>query len=79
MKFVIVHEIQKKKKFVHEISEVPARILNKERNLCANFNKPTGPHQNRHSKVSSFDNYMVNLKSKSIKIASKFSTYHCVC
>ena len=68
-----------KKKFVCEISEICAQILNKERNLCTNLNEPTQLHQHRHSKTSSFDNYVVNLKSKSIKIISKFSTYDCVC
>ena len=62
-----------------EISEIYARILNEERNLRTNLNKPARLHQDRHSKTSSFDNYMVGLKSKSIKIISKFSTYNCVC
>ena len=69
----------KRKKFVREISEIHARILNEERNLCTNLNKPTRLHQDRHSYTSSFDNYMLSLKSKSIKIISKFSTYNCVC
>ena len=47
---------KQKKKFVREISEITARILNKERNLCTNLNKPTRLHQERHSKTSSFDN-----------------------
>ena len=61
---------KQKKKSVHEISEIRAQILNKERDLCTNFNKPTGLHQDRHSKASSSDNYMASLKSKSIKIVS---------
>ena len=74
-----VRNQNKRKKFVREISEIRARILNKERNLCTNVNKPTRLHQDRRSKTSSFDNYMVNLKSKFIKIISKFSTYNCIC
>ena len=43
--------------------------LNEERNLLTNLNKPTRLHQNKNSKTSSIDNYMViSLKSKSIKI-----------
>ena len=67
-----------KENFVCEISEIRARILNEERNLCTNLNKPTRLHQDRHSKTSYFDNYMVNLKSKSIKLILKFSTYNYV-
>ena len=67
------------KKLAHEISEIGARILNKERNLYTRFNKPTRLRQDGHSKTSSFDNYMVSLKNKSIKITSKFSTYNFVC
>ena len=55
----MLHEIKTKEKIVCEISEIlvrilkneeiPARILNKERNLCTNFiNKPTKLHQDRH-------------------------------
>ena len=47
---------KQKKKFVCKISEIRARILNKERNLCTNLNKPTRLHQDRHSKKLSFDN-----------------------
>ena len=54
---------EQKKKFVCKISE----ILNKERNLCTNLNKPTRLDQDRHSKTLSFDNYMVSLKNKFIK------------
>ena len=68
-----------KEKICTQISEIRAQILNEERNLCTNVNKPTQLHQNRNSKTLSFDNYMVSLKSKSIKIISKFSTYNCVC
>ena len=55
---------KQKKKFVCEISEIGARILNEERNLCTNLNKPTRlhVHQDRHSKTSSFHHYMVGLK-----------------
>ena len=68
--------------FVHEFKtkeEIRAQILNKERNLCTNLNKSARLHQDRHSKMSSFDNYMVSLKNKSIKIILKFSRYNCVC
>ena len=68
-----------KKSFVREISEIDPQILNEERNLCTNLNKPTELHQDGNLKTSSFDNYMVSLKSKSIEIMSKFSTYNCVC
>ena len=79
---------KQKKKFVHKISkigvqilknEILARILNKERHLYASLNKPTKLHQDRHSKTSSFDNYLVSLSSKSIKIILKFLTYNCAC
>ena len=70
---------ENKKKLIRKISEIRARILNKERNLCTNLNKPTRLHQDRHSKTLSLDDNMVSLKSKSIKIILKFSTYNCVC
>ena len=70
---------KQKKKFVREISEIRARILDKERNLCTNLNKPTRLHQDILSKTLSVDNYMFSLKSKSVKIISKFSTYNCFC
>ena len=54
--YEFVHETKKKKKFVCEISEIRAQILNEERNLCTDLNKPTRLHQDRHSKTSSFDN-----------------------
>ena len=62
---------KRKEKFVCKISEIRARILNKKRNLCTNLNNPTRLHQDRHSKTLSFGNYMVSLKSKSIKIILK--------
>ena len=69
---------ESQKKICMRISELRAQIFNEERNLCTNVNKPTQLHQDRNSKISSFDNYMVSLKSKSIKIISKFSTCNCV-
>ena len=76
---------KQKKNFVQKFSEIRARIfknekmcaqiLNKERNLCTNLNKPTEQHQDRDSKTSSFCNYLISLKSKSIKIMLKVSTY----
>ena len=56
-----VHEIKTKERFVREISKIPAQILNQERNLCTDLNKPTKLHEDRHSKTSSFDNFLVNL------------------
>ena len=52
------------------ISEIHARILNEESNLCTNLNKPTQLHQDRNSKTY-FDNYMVSLKHKSVKVNIK--------
>ena len=79
-----MHEIKTKEK-IHqgnfrnlctnfENEEICVRILNKELhvNLCTTLNKPTRLHQDRHLRISSFDNYLVSLKNKSIKIISKF-------
>ena len=62
---------KQREKFVRGISEIHvrilktgqncARILNKERNLCTNFDQPTKLHQDRHSKTSPFDHYLVSL------------------
>ena len=83
-----MHEIKTKKTFVREISEIRVRILrneeiragilNEERNLCTNLNKPTKLYQDRDSKTSSFNNYLVGLKCKSVKIISEFSVYNYV-
>ena len=85
-----MHEITTKEKVVREVSEIRVRmlkyeeictqILNKETKLCTNLKKPTKLHEDRHSKTSSsFDNYLIILKSMSIKIISKFSTNNCIC
>ena len=49
-----------KEKICTRISEIRARILKEESNLCTNLNKPTGLHQDRNSKTSCFDNFMVS-------------------
>ena len=55
------YEFAKTKEKIHtRISEIRARILKEESNLCTNLNKPTPLHQVRNSKTSSFDNWMVN-------------------
>ena len=62
-KFVheFVYEFAKtKEKFRTRISEIHARILKEESNLCTNLNKPTRLHQDRNSKTSYFDNFMVS-------------------
>ena len=38
----------------------PNLILKEESNLCTNLNKPTRLHQDRNSKTSYFDNFMVS-------------------
>ena len=45
-----------KEKIRTRISEIRARILKEESNLCTNLNKPTRLHEDRNSKTSSFDN-----------------------
>ena len=62
-KFVheFVYEFAKtKEKIRARISEIRARILKEESNLCANLNKPTRLHQDRNPKTSYFDNFMVS-------------------
>ena len=49
-----------KEKIRTRILEIRARILKEESNLCANLNKPTRLHQDRNSKTSYFDNFMVS-------------------
>ena len=49
-----------KEKICTRISEIRARILKEESNLCTKLNKPTQLHQDRHSKTSSFEKYMVS-------------------
>ena len=56
--YEFVHE------FVYEFAKtkekIRARILKEESNLCTNLNKPTRLHQDRNSKTSYFDNFMVS-------------------
>ena len=55
------YEFAKTKEKIHaRISEIRARILKEESNLCTNLNKPTRLHQDRNSKTSYFDNFMVS-------------------
>ena len=49
-----------KEKIRARISEIRARILKEESNLCTSLNKPTRLHQDRNSKTSYFDNFMVS-------------------
>ena len=61
--------------FVHKFKtkeEIRAQILNRERNLCTNLNKPTRLHQDGHSKTSSFDNYMASLKINLSRLYQSF-------
>ena len=63
--YEFVHEfayefVKTKEKICTRISEIHARILKEESNLCTKWNKPTQLHQDRNSKTSSFDNYMVS-------------------
>ena len=81
-KFVqeFIHKIKTEEKSVCEISEIRAQISSKEGYLCTNLNKPTGLHQDRHSKASSFDNYMINLKVNLSRLLIKvFNLHCCVC
>ena len=52
--------VKTKEKIPTRISEIRARILKEESNLCTKLNKPAQLHQDRNSKISSFDNYMVS-------------------
>ena len=56
-----VYEFAKtEEKIRTRISDIGARILKEESNLCTNLNKPTRLHQDRNSKTSYFDNFMVS-------------------
>ena len=63
--YEFVHEFvcefaKTKEKIRARISEIRARILKEESNLCTNLNKPTRLHQDRNSKTSYFNNFMVS-------------------
>ena len=63
--YEFVHEFvykfaKTKEKIRTRISEIRARILKEESNLCTNLNKPTRLHQDRNSKTSYFGNFMVS-------------------
>ena len=59
--YEFVREFAKtKEKIRARISEIRALILKKESHLCTNLNKPTRLHQDRNSKTSYFDNFMVS-------------------
>ena len=63
--YEFVHEfayefVKTKEKVCTRISEIHARILKEKSSLCTKLNKLTQLHQDRNSKTSSFDNYMVS-------------------
>ena len=70
--YEFVHEIKTKEKIPTRNFKNSCSNLNKERNLCTNLNRPTRLHQDRHSKTSSFDNYMISLKVNLLRLYQSF-------